>query len=484
MAQKIQPPSRFRPMRPISIMSRLAAFVVVLAFGAGIADAQTPQKDDSAPWRLGQTLQAPEGIRVSGSMRGRYEALSNPFTAGRTQDDAFLGLQTVLDAEVDLGATGLTVGGELLDSRFIAGKHTGGAATEIDTLEPSQLYLAWRPQNFLMDGAKLDLTLGRFTMDIGSRRLVARANYRSVLSSFDGARAVWTSRDKLSLTLAYTAPVTREPADAASSLDNEVALNRTLTNTRFSVAQLDSPLPLGLHGDVYVMDLDEDDSSDVATRNRQLTTYGVHLRKSAAADQFDFEAEFANQTGSLRATTSPTDVTPLDHEAQMAHLEVGYSFGAPWSPRVVLQYDYATGDKSPADFSNQRFDTLFGDRTFDLGPTSTFGLVLRSNLSSPAIRVEVKPDAASDAYVALRQVRMQAARDSFANTLVRDVTGASGKDVGLLIEGRYRHWLVKDALRLSIGAATLFEGDFMKNAPNATRRGNPVYGFTELTWTF
>lgn len=417
-------------------------------------------------------------------MRGRYEALSNPFVAGRTEDDAFLGLQTILDAEVDLAATGLTVGGELLDSRFIAGRESGGAATEIDTLEPSQLYLAWRPRNVLMDGAKLDVTLGRFTMDIGSRRLVARANYRSVLSSFDGARAVWTSPEKLSVTLAYTSPVTREPADAASALDNEVALNRTLGNTRFSLAQLDSPLPLGLRGDLYLMNLDEDDTRDVATRNRQLTTYGVRLRKPAAVDQFDFEVEFAHQTGSQHATTSPTDVTPLDHTAQMAHLEAGYSFSAPWSPRVVLQYDYATGDKSPTDSDNQRFDTIFGDRSFDLGPTSTFGLVLRSNLSSPAIRVEVKPDAASDAYLALRHVRMQEARDSFANTAVRDVTGASGKDVGLLIEGRYRHWLVKDALRLSIGAAALFEGDFMKNAPNATRRGDPVYGFTELTWTF
>lgn len=465
-------------------MSRLSILGAVLAFGTGIASAQTAPQMEPAPWRLGQALSMPDGVRISGSVRGRYEALHNPFVAGRTEDDEFLGLQSMLDVEVDVGATGLTVGGELLDSRFLAGNETGGAPTEIDTLEPSQLYLAWRPQDFLMDRAKLDLTLGRFTMDIGSRRLVARANYRSILTSFDGMRAVWTSPDRLAVTVAYTSPVAREPADAASAIDNEVALNKTLNKTRFGVAQVDSALPFGVHGDLYLMDLDEDDSSDVATRNRKLTTYGFHLRKPAAPDQFDFEVEFVHQTGSVRATTGALDVTPLDHNAQMAHLEAGYSLSAPWSPRIALQYDFATGDKSPADTANERFDTLFGDRSFDLGPTSTYGLVLRSNLSSPAIRIEVKPDAASDAYIALRLLQLEAARDSFANTAVRDVTGASGKNVGLHVEGRYRHWLVQDSLRLSVGAAMLFEDDFMKDAPNATRRGDPVYGFTELTSTF
>ncbi len=471
-------------MRLLPRVTRIAFFMAVLALGVGAAEAQTAPQGEPAPWRLGQTLNLPEGVRITGSIRGRYEALGNPFVAGRTEDDEFLGLQSVLDVEADVGGTGLTVGGELLDSRFIAGNETGGAATEIDTLEPSQLYLAWRPHDFLMKGAKLDLTLGRFTMDIGSRRLIARANYRSILSSFDGARAVWTSPDKLAVTLAYTAPVAREPSDAASSIDNEVALNQTLDNTRFSVAQVDSPLPLGMRGDLYVMDLDEDDSSDVATRNRQLTTYGIHLRKPAAPDQFDFEIELAHQTGSVRATTSAADVTPLDHNAQMAHLETGYSLNAPWSPRIALQYDFATGDKSPSDADSERFDPLFGDRAFEFGPTSIYGLVLRSNLSSPAIRIEVKPDNASDAYVSLRHLRIDAARDSFANTAVRDVTGASGSEVGLQVEGRYRRWLVKDSLRLSVGAATLFQGDFMKRAPNATGRGNPVYGFTELTWSF
>jgi len=40
---------------------------------------------------------------------------------------------------------------------------------------------------------------------------------------------------------------------------------------------------------------------------------------------------------------------------------------------------------------------------------------------------------------------------------------------------------VKDSVRLSLGATTLLAGDFLEDAPNATRRGDPIYGYTELT---
>lgn len=472
---------------PLTI-TRLAALAAVLTLGGGLAHAQTApepgQKAEAGPWRLAQALNLPEGVRVTGQVRPRYEALHNTFVAGRTDDDEFLGLQTTLGVEIDAGKSGFTFGGELVDSRFVTGNKSGGAAAEIDALEPTQLYVSWRPHDVFIKGAKLDVTAGRFTMDIGSRRLVARSNYRSILASFDGVKAVWKSPDNLSVMLAYTALVTREPTDAASAFDNEVALNDTQDGARFSVAQVDAPLPHGLRGDAYVFDLDEKDSADLPTRNRQLTTFGLRLRKPAEVGQFDFETEFNHQTGSQHATTSPADTVKLNHNAQMVHLEAGYSFSAPWSPRLALQYDYGSGDASPADNKSGRFDALFGDRTFDLGPTSIFGLVSRSNVSSPAIRLEVKPDPMSDAYLALRHIRLDKAGDSFANSGVRDVTGASGKDVGTLVDARYRHWLVKDSLRLSVGASILLQGDFLKTAPNRTGFGNPVYGFTDLTWTF
>lgn len=461
--------------------ARLIALSASAALAAPVVCAQ--QADAEGPWTLQAALGDPSSVRVEGHVRGRYEALGNPFVAGRTDDDEFLGLQTQIRAEFDLGAD-FTLGGELLDHRFIFGNETGGVPAEIDTLEPAQAYIAWRPKDVLLPGARLDAKAGRFTIDIGSRRLIARANFRSLLQSFDGVHAVWTSPAGLHLTVTSVSPVSRAPSDAASALDNKVALNRTQDNIRFSAIHLDAPLPHDIRGELYLFDLDEDDASDAATRNRDLATFGARLHRDPARNTFDFDVEYARQTGSVRATTNPADVTPLDHEADMAHLEAGFSFDGPWSPRLAAQYDYASGDTSPADGESQRFDAIFGDRSFELGPTSLFGLIARTNFTSPALRLEVHPDPVSDAYFMVRHVALESATDSFANTNVRDTAGASGDDAGTMIEARWRRWLVEDSLRLTFGGAIMFEDDFLKTAPNATGFGDPVYAYTDLTWSF
>jgi hypothetical protein len=38
-------------------------------------------------------------------------------------------------------------------------------------------------------------------------------------------------------------------------------------------------------------------------------------------------------------------------------------------------------------------------------------------------------------------------------------------------------------LRWEAGGAVLFDGRFLKSAPNANRLGNTVYGYTDLTLT-
>lgn len=461
--------------------ARLIALAASAVLTAPAVWAQQTESD--GPWTLQAALGDPSGIRIEGHVRGRYEALANPFVAGRTDDDEFFGLQTQIRAEFDLGAD-FTLGGELLDHRFVFGNETGGAPSEIDTLEPAQAYIAWRPRDFLLPGARLDAKAGRFTIDIGSRRLTARANFRSLLQSFDGAHAVWTSPTGLHLTLTSVSPVARRPSDAASAIDNEVALNRTQDNVRLNVIHLDAPLPHDIRGEAYLFDLDEDDASDAATRNRDLSTFGARLHRNPARNTFDFDVEYVRQTGSVRASTNPADITPLDHAADMAHLEAGFSFDAPWSPRLAAQYDYASGDASAADGENQRFDAIFGDRSFELGPTSLFGLVARTNFSSPALRLEVHPDPVSDAYLMVRHIALDSATDSFANSGVRNAAGTSGDDAGTMIEARWRRWLIEDSLRLTFGGAVMFEGDFLKTAPNATGFGDPVYAYTDLTWSF
>lgn len=439
-------------------------------------------QEAAPPPSLQAALGLPEGIRATGSIRPRYETLANQFVAGRTGDDQILNLRTMLKLEIDAGP--LTFVGELLDSRLINGDDGGGAAGEIDTLEPIQLYGQWTSRDAFAPSARLDLKAGRFAMDIGSRRLTARANFRSFVQSFDGVQAVWKTVDDLTVKAFAVHPAGRAPSDIASALDNEVVFNPTFDNIAFTGLHLDAPLPHDLRGEVYVLGLDERDASDAPSRNRDLLTLGARLFRKPNTGVFDLDLEYAHQTGTQRATNAALDITDLDHKASMMHLEGGYTFDTPWSPRVSLVYDYASGDASPADLDSDRFDALFGDRSFELGPTSIWGALSRNNLSSAGIRLEVEPDSDSDALVMLRQVSLDEARDRFGNSGVVDPTGASGADVGQQIELRYRRWLEKDVLRLSFGGAALFNGDFLENAPNATGQGDAFYGYTEVTWTF
>ena len=465
-----------------NVRNRIQSGSALLVAAAILASPGALAQEVEKPFRLQTALDLPDWLKVSGSIRPRYETLHNQFFAGRTGDDDLLAVQSLLKVETDAG--GVILGAELQDTRRLGGDSGGGAASEIDALEPVQIYAAWRPKDFLTQGAALDLTVGRFTMDVGSRRLVSRSGFRNILASFDGVSAVWTAPNGVAITSFYTAPVNRLPNDAPSALDNQVELNKTAEETRFSGLALEFLLPRSILGQAYIFDLDEDDDDATPTRNRDLSSYGVFLKRPPKTGAIDFQIEYARQEGTVRASTNPADVIDLDHKAHMVHAEASYTFGAPWVPRLSLQYDLATGDKSPSDLSNERFDPLFGDRSFEFGPTSIWGAILRSNLDSPGARLELKPGPRDELMGMVRQVKLDDAADSFGGSGVRDASGASGKDVGTHIELRWRRQLAPGSIRLTVGSAALIRGEFLKSAPNATQQGDSYFGYTELLFSF
>src|SRR3546814_17349073 len=83
------------------------------------------------------------------------------------------------------------------------------------------------------------------------------------------------------------------------------------------------------------------------------------------------------QFGDIRAS-STADAAKLDVSAYFVHAEVGYQFKAPWSPRVSVEYDLASGDKRGRNYG--RFDSLYGPRRSDFGPTGIYGPLGRNNI--------------------------------------------------------------------------------------------------------
>lgn len=422
-------------------------------------------------------LGSPDGWKISGSFRVREEAIVDQFRpAPAAVNDQFLSLRTTLFAEYAHGP--VRAGAELFDSRGYGERRTSSVSTtEVNALELGQAYVALD-----VDRGGDAVTVGRFTMDDGSRRLVARNQFRNAINSFTGVRFDWRGADATGR-LFWTMPQVRRPDDVDGIHDNAVRWDRESPELQFFGGAFTRKLFGGASLEVYGYGLEERDSARLATRNRRLFTPGARLYRPPSSGLVDYDLEGIYQTGHARASTRPADARDLKVEAWFLHAEMGRTFRTAWNPRLALQYDQASGDKGEAG-KYTRFDTLFGSRRGEYGPTSLWGAVQRANLRSPAVRLEVTPSRRWDAAAAVRGLWLDSATDSFAATGVRDPAGRSGRFAGTQAEARARYWIAPGAVRLEGGAAWLFKGRFLARAPNAPGDGDARYGYLDLTYTF
>lgn len=164
--------------------------------------------------------------------------------------------------------------------------------------------------------------------------------------------------------------------------------------------------------------------------------------------------------------------------------EIGYTFDHRAKPRLSLFGDIASGD-DPASASFNRFDTLFGIRRGEWGPSSSlYGPLSRNNIRDFGLRFEIKPSKRVDAFLAARAAWLDEPTDSFAKTGIRDATGQSGRQAGEQIEARVRYWVVPDFIQLDVGGAVLAKGEFLRSAPNVSNTGDTRYFYADLYFKF
>lgn len=457
----------------------LLGFVAGAVCLIGAAHAQ-----ETEAWRLGEAVGAPDWLSLSGGVRGRYETLDGQFRPGASDGDQLLSFRTNILAEAKFDS--LVFGVELMDSRaFLADDGSTIATSEVNTLEPIQAYAKARFADVFQPGARADVQLGRFTLGLGSQRQISRSGASNAVNSFAGLRADWTSANRSTLTAFFTHPYDRLPGDKPSLLDNEAALD-DINDSRdlYGVLYANPTLLPDAKLELYLYGLTEEDSSDSATRNRDILIPGFRVLRAPRDGRFDFEIEAIGQYGEARASTGAADLTDLDVAAHHIHLEAGRTFDAPWSPRLALEYDYASGDGDAGDGDYNRFDPLYTSRRADFSPGGMFGPITRSNINLIGLRAEAEPNDRLDLMASYKALWLDEESDSFANTGVRDAVGGSGDFAGHLLDTRARYWLIPDGLRLEAGAAALLEGEFLENAPNRSGQGDTLYGYVDLTFSF
>ena len=445
---------------------------VALCMGLLAVNAQA----ENDPWRLNSALGLPPSLSLSGTHRMRIENLDGQFRAGRDGGDQVFVFRTLVHGKLKLGT--FTLGAELQDSRAeLADSGTPLNTTIVNPLELLQGYAEANIDDLFASGSKSRIRAGRITMDVGSRRLVARNRYRNTINAFTGVDWQWTGADKSQFRLFYTLPVQRRVGN--SILDNDARFDKERDDVRFwGIYYSPAALPWGDKGEVYLFGLNEDDTTELATSDRDIYTTGFRLYRKAARGQLDYQLESIFQFGESRASRTAT--VDLDHFAHFQHFEVGYTFDTAWSPRLRFQYDYASGDDSPLDGDNNRFSTLFGARRFDFGPTSIFGAFARSNLSSPGLRIAFKPRKKLNVLAALRGFWLASDDDAWTTSGLRNPAGFSDNYIGTQIETRVRWDVFPSNLRLEAGAAHIFAGDLLENAG----KGDASYFYTQAVFYF
>jgi hypothetical protein len=464
-------------MTPLpSLVRRVSCVIAGCALAGAVLAAES-----SKPWTLHDAVGAPADLQLSGAVRVRLETLAGQSRAGLDPTFAVATLRSTLLAEYR--KDWFRIGGELWDSRAYPREPGSGISNnDVNAFEPVQAYVGADFGAPFGKGSSASAQLGRFVLNLGSRRLVAADDYRNTTNGYTGLRVDLKSSGGSTATLIYTEPQVRLPDTLPGVLDNEVKLDRESSDLVLWGGVLATPsvLPFGtIEGSWYT--LKERDRPDLATRDRNLDNVGLRFFRDPKAETIDFEFEAIRQTGSIRASTAASAAL-LDVSASFYHVEAGYQWASGSKPHLALEYDYASGDDGDASFG--RFDTLFGMRRGDLAPSGLFAAIGRTNLKALGLRLEATPTTRLDYMAIYRALWLASRTDSFSTTGVRDATGRSGDFAAHEIDTRVRYWVIPRELRFELDAVVLFKGRFLDEAPNAPRTGNERFLSFNITRQF
>lgn len=401
---------------------------------------------------------------VSGSFRVRYESLNNPIfptsSAAREQSNQSLSTRFIVNSTVSYQNLAATI--EIRDSRvFLDENDPTLTANQVNTLEPTQFFITYKPERESSLYEVSAIKVGRMELDYGSRRLLAKTAYRNATNSYDGivveARvADWQVHG------VYVLPVSRFPTDSESLDGNERAFDKSFSERKFFgvyAASKDNNVKLQSYW------LKEDDSEALATRNRDLYTLSVDYTQP-----FDngliTNIEVVGQTGTSYQTASANDTDEKDVRAYMLFGYVGKQITD--NTFLRAEVDYISGDNDTSDDTISDFDTLYGVRRFDFGPTDVYQAMPRRNLKAVGLRSVSKPAKAHNIMLGYKAMWYQKAPqdvDSF---------------IGHQVEARWRYQ-VRPELRLVLGGAYLKKGEGFARGDYSD---NSAFLFTGALYTF
>ncbi|MBL9144073.1 MAG: alginate export family protein [Verrucomicrobiaceae bacterium] len=188
------------------------------------------------------------------------------------------------------------------------------------------------------------LKVGRQLLTYGDERLIGPLEWNNFSRSWDAAKLRYAGEKWWVDGFAASLVTINDDKFNKSDLFNNEGLgrNQVLSGIYFSTTALDFQTT-----DLYAFYLHEEfpvgDSDFVTLGTRWKSTPGKF-------GPWDYTVELVAQTG---------DVKGKDLAAFAGHAELGYTFDAPWKPRLALDYSYGSGDSNAADGKVNTFQNLY-----------------------------------------------------------------------------------------------------------------------------
>jgi hypothetical protein len=422
------------------------------------ADQVLVSENESWNRYLHDALRLPSWLDLGIEQRTRFEFLEDPWRPGEPDKQSQIMHRTRLRVGVD-GPGPLRFLAELQDSRVESDGPDDFILLSVDKLDVLQLFLSATTPDLLGTGLRADVHVGRMTMDFGSRRLVGRNAFRNITNCFDGIHLQLGNGETWRVRAFATRPVILEEG----YFDDDSSRKRRFWGVGYEDQRIG-----WLNLDTYYF----------GYRARDLDieyhTFGVRARRPEKLRQLDYELELIGQLG---------DSSGRDHSAFAGHAELGYTLDLPWSPRLVGQFEYASGTADPSGDESHTFNVLFGTRRSDLAVTGIFGPFRRSNILSPGVRLIVSPHPKVKAQLKVRYWELAQAKDAFVGTGLQDPTGASGRNLGTDVELQVR-WSPTPWLELDAGYDHWFKGPYLDRVPNASSNDDSDYFYATAQLRF
>ena len=461
--RRVSPDSAHRLVFPSVSTMVLAVFTVTSVAGQAPAPSTqsaqpiSPQpvasKPPPFPNRANELM--PSWLRLRAEFRERVEGFDNAgFTAGR--DDMYFLSRVRFTAT----ATGKEVAAsvQLQDAR-VGGKSVG------PTGAPFKAAFDLR-QGFIDIGkakAPVAARLGRQEITFGDQRLVGHAGWLNAGRSFDAARI--TFRPKAAQVDVFVGSLVRV-------LDDE--FDKSGNGNRFGGAYVSSGrlVPQGTAEPYVLYRRDTNLRAESGTFGSldQVTT-GARLVGKLPA-RLDYNVEIDLQRGSLG---------PDSLRAWAGHWQIRETLAASATPRLIAEYNYASGDADPTDGVRGTFDQLYPTAHDKYGLADQVGW---RNIHHLRGGLELTPFKATPIAVSYHSYWLAERRDALyaasGAPLARVAGGAARTRVGQEIDVQVSRPLFPQ-LALTAGYSHLIPGPFLEQATPGKSYSGP---FVMVTYVF